>query len=254
MPRCQKCQREIPNAAAFCPYCGAQSTPVPAQVPPNNRVKITLIIAIAAVAVAVIVLIGIIIINSNKNHPVNPTPPVTQSTTRAVTTAAPTTVAPTTTPATTAAPAPPTTAAPPTTVPPTTAAPVTQPDNRYHSEYGWSVEIPEEWYNHGMVIEAESTTEDYVSPLRFMYKEAYESNSHTGHVFTIYAVPAGSKKDDGQSGGNPSGGFLGRNSKYAFYWWKATDVQYDSRNEQAVQEYRTLSNMRQTILDSFRLD
>lgn len=144
----------------------------------------------------------------------------------------------------------------PAATPSTTGTAARQPDdNRYHSDLGWSIEIPDAWYTYGTVVEAEQDSENAKGAVGFYYQEARESK-YGGHVFTIFAMPNNSPQDDGKTGGTPSGGFLGRNSQYAFYWGKATDVQYDYKNdrERHAAEYRSLSDMRQTILDSFRLD
>lgn len=267
MARCPKCNREIPGQGTFCPYCGNQANHSPENPQPqnpqpqnpqpqNNRVKITLIVAIAAVALTAVIIAGIIIlsnINKRADEKPNPTAASTLSTAPTATTAPVSTAAPTTAPPTTAAP----TTAAPTTAPPTTAPPTTASDGRYHNtEYGWSVEVPDAWYTYGTIVESSSSQSGHLGSTRFLYKEAFQE-MNAGHVFTIYAVPAGSKNDDGNTGGNPSGGFLGRNDKYAYYWWKATDVQYGSNSsemERQSAEYKTLSDMRQTILDSFKID
>ena len=97
---------------------------------------------------------------------------------------------------------------------------------------------------------------NYLGAVSFYYKEAYGTR-YGGHVFTIYAMPNNSANDDGMTGGMPSGGFLGRNKQYAFYWYKATDVQYDyksSEKSRFATEYRVLSDMRETILNTFAID
>jgi len=121
-----------------------------------------------------------------------------------------------------------------------------------NEQFGWSVEIPNNWYQYGIVKELENRNNE-LGAVGFYHKEAYESN-HGGHLFTIYAIPKNSENDDGMTGRMPSGGFLGRNSQYAFYYWNATDVQYDSNNERQRNEYRELDGMKSLILDTFVLD
>ncbi len=130
-------------------------------------------------------------------------------------------------------------------------------DQVYHNkDYGWRVRIPAEWYQYGVVKESENMSVNYLGAVSFYYKEAYGTR-YGGHVFTIYAMPNNSANDDGMTGGMPSGGFLGRNKQYAFYWYKATDVQYDyksSEKSRFATEYRVLSDMRETILNTFAID
>lgn len=199
----------------------------------------------------------------NPSPNLTPTPPTTAAPTATVpaTTTAATTTAPSTDAPTTKATA--TTAKhtePPATKPAETTAASTPPATESpveiyrNTEYGWSVTVPKEWFQYGMILERDS--ENQKGAVSFIYKAAYDS-IHAGHVFTIYAMPVGSQYDDGQTGGAPSGGYLGRNASYAFYWWKATDVQIDyqgSDRERQSAEYQILSDMRRTILDSFTLE
>lgn len=206
----------------------------------------------------------------NPSPNLTPVPPTTVAPTTAAPTAPATTAPATTAPATTApATAAPTTKAakpatkptePPTAKPvPTTAAtspPATESNFEIYrnTEYGWSVAVPKEWFRYGTILERDG--DDQKGAVSFIYKAAYDS-IHAGHVFTIYVMPAGSQYDDGQTGGAPAGGYLGRNANYAFYWWRATDVQIDykgSDSERQSAEYKILSDMRQTILDSFTLE
>lgn len=88
------------------------------------------------------------------------------------------------------------------------------------------------------------------------YHKSLQEKYNMGHVFTIFAVPVGSKNDDRINGGTAKGGYLGKNSRLAFYYWEATDVQASPESptyRTDMEELRTLRSFKDEIVNSFRL-
>ncbi len=117
-----------------------------------------------------------------------------------------------------------------------------------NEQYGWSVQLPDEWLEYGSYEEHDLGTSFHHTEVR--------DESQMGHLFTIQAIELNSEHDDKLYGGMPKGGYLGENSEYAFYWWGATDVQVDMNHpdfDRIASEMDILDSYQTDILDSFTL-
>ena len=125
-----------------------------------------------------------------------------------------------------------------------------------NSSYGWSVTVPDGWNDYGTILEYQDMSGSEMYGSVGFYHKSLQEKYNMGHVFTIFAVPVGSKNDDRINGGTAKGGYLGKNSRLAFYYWEATDVQASPESptyRTDMEELRTLRSFKDEIVNSFRL-
>ncbi len=130
-----------------------------------------------------------------------------------------------------------------------------------NKEYGWSVELPEEWKRYGSVGEyAGGFKHTILGQVGFHHKEIQDHDSsplhsnNMGWVFDIGALPHDEYEE--YSKNHPRIGKLAENSDYVFFWTGPTDLRVDPNSsdfERLHEEYNILYNTRDSILESFKL-
>lgn len=127
-----------------------------------------------------------------------------------------------------------------------------------NKEYGWSVELPEEWMKYGTVGEYAGGFKHFIlGQVGFHHKELHENaplNSNTGWVFDIGALPP--EEYEEYSKNLPMYGKLAENSEYVFFWMAPTGLPIDpvdADSKRLLEEYYLLSDTRDSILESFKL-
>ena len=139
----------------------------------------------------------------------------------------------------------------------------TAKDTKYHNDkYGWSVEIPEGWFEFGYYQEYDEPENQNYGLIVFVHKELHEMYN-LGYVMSIYAKPKNDPMYNKTNGWVGQGGFLGENQDYNFFWMRATDVQFiapshgsnmDDEDKRHQEEYNKLENIANTIRQSFKVD
>ncbi len=124
-----------------------------------------------------------------------------------------------------------------------------------NKEYGWSVELPEEWNNYGLVVD------NSVNPIlltgadtvNFCHKETYYSYGNGG-IFSILACPL---KDYNNISDSSFYTKITENKEYV-YLCHEFDIQFDTplsreKYDRLLNEYNILHKAKDSILESFKL-